>query len=71
MEQSFRISDNFRSKGQGIQFTIYLGKSFIVYDKLCERFVPLAHSPPQILGTRTSRVKKDRSLSIDKVDLLY
>ena len=24
-----RISDNFRPKGQGIQFTIYLGKSFM------------------------------------------
>ena len=56
-----RISDNFRPKGQGIQFTIYLGKSFIVYDKLRERVVPSAHSPPQILETRTSREKKDRS----------
>ena len=53
-----RISDNFRPKGQSIQFTIYLGKSFIVYDKLRERFVPSTHSPPE---TRTSREKKDRS----------
>ena len=53
-----RISDNFRPKGQGIQFTIYLGKSFIVYDKLRERVVPSAHSPPQILETRTSRGEK-------------
>ena len=32
---------------QGIQFTIYLGKSLIVYDKLYERFIPSAHSPPK------------------------
>ena len=36
--------------------------SFIVYDKLREQFVPSAHSPPQILETRTSCVKKDRSI---------
>ena len=59
-----RISDNFRPKGQDIQFTIYLGKSFIVYDKLRERFVPSVHAPPQILETRTSRLKKDRSIQI-------
>ena len=53
MEQSSRISDTFRVKGQGIQFTVYLGKSFIVYDKLREWFVPSVQSPPQILETRT------------------
>ena len=62
MEQSFCISDNFRPKGQGIQFAIYLGKSFIACDKLRERFIPSAHSPLQILETSTSRMKKVRSI---------
>ena len=64
MEQSSRISDNFRLKGQGIQFTIYLGKSFVVCDKLCrsDLIVSSAHASLQILETRTSRVKKDGSI---------
>ena len=61
MEQSSRISQLQIKGPRYSQFTIYLGKSF---DNLCEWFVPSGHSPPQILETRTSRVKKlkDRSL---------